>query len=102
MTAKELYTVLKESGVPTTYLVADDTSQGAYLVYYESAKDTAKADDKVYYHESRFNIELYSKKKDLALEEKVISLLDDNEIPWDGGDTDYLDTEDVYMTTFYV
>lgn len=59
--------------------------------------DTAGADD---YHGVQwidFHLELYAENRDISLETKILQIFEDVEIR---SDSDYLDDERMYMTTF--
>ena len=70
-----------------------------FIVYYEDSTDNFKADNKVYQKRRNIVVELYSQEKDVASEELIEKLFDDNEIPWDKIE-EYIDSEHMYMVSY--
>lgn len=103
MNSKELNTLLKKLNIRYAYdHFSSPVTEDKYLVFFETGKDQSFGDNKTYFHDSDWAIELYTKKKDWDLEDQLIELLDENEIPWSGGATTYIDSEKIYMTVFYI
>lgn len=103
MTYELIQKILKELGITYTYYqFKGPVKSPKYIAYYEISKNPEYADDKVYHFEPSFAVELYTKDKDVATENKLIALFAKYEVPWDGGVSTYIDTEKVYETVFYV
>lgn len=94
--------LLKPLGKPVGYFVNPEPGIVPFIVYYGTGSRNFKADDVVYDKESHWNIELYVRKKDVALEEKLEDLLDAAGIVWEKGYDVYIDTEKVFMIPYYI
>ena len=95
--------ILTELGIPYAYYQFKEPPTGEkYIAYLETGKERFLADNKVYKYKSSFAIELYTKYKDIETEEKLISLFEQNEIVWTGGESTYMEDEKMYITVFYV
>lgn len=94
--------LLKPLGKPVGYFVNPEPGIVPFIVYYGTGSRNFKADDVVYDKESRWNIELYVRKKDVALEERLEDLLDAAGIVWEKGYDVYIDTEGVFMIPYYI
>lgn len=80
-----LFKLLKKLNLPVAYdhFEENDNLVPPFCVYREIEPDTFKADNKVYAEFNNFEIELVTKKKDVALEKKITDLLSNNNIPYD-------------------
>lgn len=94
--------LLKPLGKPVGYFVNPEPGIVPFIVYYGTGSRNFKADDVVYDKEAHWNIELYVRKKDVALEERLEDLLDAAEIVWGKGYDVYIDTEKVFMIPYYI
>ena len=94
--------LLKPLGKPVGYFVNPEPGIVPFIVYYGTGSRNFKADDVVYDKEAHWNIELYVRKKDVALEERLENLLDAAEIVWEKGYDVYIDTEKVFMIPYYI
>ncbi len=102
MTFDRVIQILTALGIPYAYYQFKEKPTGpAYIAYFETGKSRVLADDKVYVHTPQFAIELYTKKKDLTLEDQLIALFEQHEIVWSGGESVYIDSEKMYQTVFY-
>jgi len=98
-----IQTILGELGLPYAYYQFKKPPEGdKYIAYFESDKVRFLADDKVYHYEPQFAIELYTKEKDIEIEDMLIALFEQHEVVWSGGESTYIDSENVYQTVFYV
>ena len=103
MTYELMNTILTELGIPFTYYqFKKPQTADKYIAYFESDKVRILADDKVYYWEPSFAVELYTKLKDPSTEASLIALFDHYDVPWSGGATVYIESEKMYQTVFYV
>lgn len=103
MTYELIKSILDELGLPYAYFQFKKPPKGnKYIAYFESDKVRFLADDTVYHFEPHFAIELYTKDKDIATEQALIDLLQENDVPWSGGESTYIDSENVFQTVFYV
>ncbi|MEJ8786094.1 hypothetical protein [Peptoniphilus sp. HCN-40583] len=94
--------LLRPLGKPVGYFVNPEPGIVPFIVYYGTGSRNFKADDVVYDKEAHWNIELYVRKKDVALEERLEDLLDAAEIVWEKGYDVYIDTEKVFMIPYYI
>lgn len=94
--------LLKPLGKPVGYFVNPEPGIVPFIVYYGTGSRNFKADDVVYDKEAHWNIELYVRKKDVELEERLEDLLDAAEIVWEKGYDVYIDTEKVFMIPYYI
>ena len=94
MTLPELKKKLDTLGLPVVYhhWAVGQAPPLPYLIYY---------DDIVYSDGYAVTIEIYSQKKDLALETKVKNLLNENQSPYHSYE-DFLDTEDMYLKAYEI
>jgi hypothetical protein len=101
MTLKEFKKILDEVGYPVAYHHFSSPPQPPYIVYLEPITPTFVADNKTYHKMSDVQIELYTKKRDLAAEAKVEKVLDENEIPYVPTET-YIASEGLFQKTYEV
>ncbi len=94
--------LLKPLNVPVGYFVNPKPGAVPFIVYYGAGSRNFKADNVVYDKEANWNIELYVRKKDVALEERLEELLDKAEIAWEKGQDVYIDTEKVFLIPYYI
>lgn len=94
--------LLKPLGKPVGYFVNPEPGIVPFIVYYGTGSRNFKADDVVYDKEAHWNIELYVRKKDVDLEERLEDLLDAAGIVWEKGYDVYIDTEGVFMIPYYI
>ena len=83
MTLPELKKKLDTLGLPVVYhhWAVGQAPPLPYLIYYADEDNNFFADDIVYSDGYAVTIEIYSQKKDLALETKVKNLLNENQSP---------------------
>ena len=103
MTLPELKKLLNTLGIPITYhcFAVGQVPELPYIVYYADEDVGFYADDIVYYEECAVTIEVYSQQKDLALEEKVKKLLNDNQLPYESYES-FLDSENMYLKAYEI
>jgi hypothetical protein len=102
MTNDLMITILNELNIDYAYHHFKKPPEGdAYIAYFEDEKVRFLADDKVYGWEPSFAVELYTKNKDLTTESQLISLFDKYEVVWSGGESVWIDSEQIYQTVFY-
>lgn len=94
--------LLKPLGKPVGYFVNPEPGIVPFIVYYGTGSRNFKADDVVYDKEAHWNIELYVRKKDVELEERLEDLLDAAGIVWEKGYDVYIDAEKVFMIPYYI
>ena len=103
MKHKELFTLLKTLNIPVAYdhFDSDKNITPPFIVYREVSPNTFKADNKTYYRPYEFELELITIKKDIALEEILEGLLDNNNMPYDKSNEVWDNDEKIYHN-FYI
>lgn len=103
MTKEELYKGLKEAlGLPTAYHHFDNPPTIPFVAYIDLAKERYVADNKVYYDEPTYRVELYYETNINGLDDKLEQFFDDNDIVWADDDTVYIKDEELYMKVYYI
>lgn len=73
-----------------------------FIAYFETAPDVFAADNKSYFSEKHFEIELYTTTKQPELEDYLMQLFSDaGEIAVKGAET-YIDDENIFMNVFSI
>lgn len=101
MDQTELYNKLKEIELPLSYSHFDDYQEPPFLIYLFSYSDDFMADDSNYLDISKFQIELYTNKKDLTAEKKVEDKLKEINLPYLKYE-EWIDTEKVYQVLYEI
>ena len=101
MTQQELVIILKATGFPVAYSHFKNRQRTPFICYKESFTDNFKADNKVYVKFKRIQIELYTSKKNTALENQLETLLDDHSLSYDP-DYFYLEGEKVFQVMYEI
>jgi len=98
MTHKDLFNLLKTINIPVAYSHFDSNKNinPPFMVYRETSPDTFKAENKTYYKSLNFEIELVTEKKNIALEEQIEAILNNNNIPYDKLDEVWDNDEKIY------
>lgn len=78
MTHEEVMEMVGEIGLPFAYdhFVEGESPEPPFVVFLYPNSSNFAADGRVYFKVSRLNIELYTDRKDVSLEEKVETVLD--------------------------
>ena len=101
MTLIELKKILDATGYPVAYSHFNSPQATPFVVYLTDTEPNVIADNKVYHKVTDVTIELYTKKKDLAAEQKLESLLDANEIPYQPYQV-YIESEKLFQKIYEV
>jgi len=96
-----LFTLLKTLNLPVAYHHFTSPPSPPYIVYLFSYNSNFGADNKVYDAKKNFQVELYSKAKDLASEKLIEDLLDANDIYWEKTET-YIESEGLYQVLYEI
>lgn len=101
MKYNDIIKMLEETGLPFAYdHFAEGESPGPpFVVFLLSSSDNFSADNIVYKKIDNLNIELYTDKKDPRTEEKIESVLSENELPFNKTET-WIDSEKLYEVLF--
>lgn len=94
--------LLKPLNLPTGYFVNPEPGIVPFIVYTGAGSRNFKAENIVYDKKAHWNIELYTRRKDVALEERLEDLLDRAGIVWERGPDVYIDTEKVFLIPYYI
>lgn len=80
MTKKDVLKELKKVNIPVAYnhFAESDRVKLPFMVYFFPSASNFAADGSVYYKKDVLHIELYTEKKNIELEEKVESILEEN------------------------
>lgn len=102
MKHKELFDLLKTLNIPVAYDHFDSNKNitPPFIVYRETGVDTFKADNKSFFRDYNYELELVTEKKDVALQERLEELLDNNNIPYDMN-TELWDNEEKIYHNYY-
>lgn len=84
--------MLAEAGVPVARNAFLKLQVPPYIVYVFSYSDNFTADSKVYLKRDNYQIELYTEKKDIALEDKLEGIFDEHGLVYNKTET-YLESE---------
>lgn len=101
MSYQDLETLLAPLGVPFTFHHWERPPAMPYGVYFDDSTDNFEADNIAYAVIRRFNIELYTRQRDPALEGHLEGILDGAELYWDK-DSVYVDSLRAYKTTYEI
>jgi hypothetical protein len=101
MMLTELKTILNECGYPVAYSHFTTPPIPPYVTYLVAYSSNFIADNKVYQKVSNVQIELYTTKKDLVAENKLETVLDNNEIPYQSTET-FIESEQLFQKIYEV
>lgn len=101
MDEAQLYSLLSTSGLPIAYHHFDSPPTPPYVVYLFTRSENVGADNRVYIKDNRYQIELYSSKKDIGSEKIIEDMLDTNEIFYDKTET-YIESEGLYEVLYEI
>lgn len=105
MTDKELFELLKGTGLPVAYSHFKGTSEDPvpappYIVYLLSDTTNIICDDEVYMSFDTYQIELYTLKKDTVSEKKVEESLKGH--PWEKMSEAYIPSEGMFQVVYEI
>lgn len=101
MKEAELSSLLKSTGLPIAYNHFKSPPALPYIVYLFSHSNNFAGDNKVHAKINNYQVELYSDKKDLASEQLIEDLFDNNEIFYDKSET-YIESEGLYQVMYEI
>lgn len=98
MTLQALAVLLETTGMPVIYhhWEEGEVPPLLYLIYYEDSSDPFYADNRVYQQVTGVTVELYTDRKNPAIEEKLETVLDHNDIAYTTYES-YLESEQMYL-----
>lgn len=105
MSEQELFNLLKTMGIPVAYdhfVEAPGASVSPpFILYTIDSTESFKADDKTYFKNRQYIIDLVTDKKDPAKEEALEAILEANFLPWDK-EEDYIDGERIFQIRYFI
>lgn len=101
MTHQEVMAMLTEMDIPFAYdhFVEGESPEPPFLVFLYPGSNHFAADGRVYFKVNRLNIELYTDKKDVELEETVEDVLDRHGIFY-GKSEVWIESENLYEVLY--
>jgi len=96
-----LFTLLKSTGLPVAYHHFTSPPTPPYIVYLFSYSSNFGADNKVHSQADNYQVELYTKTKDPAVEALIEGLFDANEIYWEKTET-YIESEGLFQVLYEI
>lgn len=101
MTYEQIADMLSGIGLPFAYhhFAEGEESDPPFIVYLAPGSNNFAADGKVYHKIKQLDIELYTDKKDLQLEEKLEAILDAAEIFYEKTEA-YIESERLYEVLY--
>lgn len=101
MTHREVMTMLVEMNLPYAYdhFVEGESPDPPFLVFLYPGSNHFAADGKVYFKVNRLNVELYTDKKDVELEETVEAVLDRHGIFYSKSEV-WIESENLYEALY--
>jgi len=103
---KALLGSIKISESPVEYIkVAYDhfrqKTQPPFILFRNTDTTTYKADNKVYWIDNNYIVDLVTELKNPQLEQKLEQVLNNNELPFDK-EEDFIDSEQIYQIRYYI
>lgn len=101
MTMEVLVEMITEMGIPFAYdhFAEGESPDTPFICYLIPGSDNFSADGRVYKRISSVNIELYTDKKDVSVEDKVRAVLDEYGIFYDQTEV-WIESEKLYEVLF--
>ena len=96
-----LFALLKTTGLPVAYHHFTSPPSPPYIVYLFSYNSNFGADNKVYDAAKNFQVELYTKTKDLASEKLIEDALNGADVYWEKTEM-YIDSEGLYQVLYEI
>ena len=102
MNEQELYTLLATTGLEVAYdhfKTPDKTPP--FILYRSTDVNAFKADDKTYYKQNNYVVDLITELKDPTTEASLEAILEANNIAYDK-ECDFLEDERIYQTRYFL
>jgi hypothetical protein len=100
MTHAELYALLKTIGLPVAHNDFKSSPTLPYLIYKESEASAWGSDELNNIRRTGWLVELYTVVKDVEIQRKLESLLDDNGLAWAMSFNDLIESEGLYLAAY--
>lgn len=101
MELKELVKILEKLEIPIAYNHFSTVQKPPYLVYRVTSSNNFIADNKVYKKIRKVDLELYTENKNEELEQKLETILCENEMAFECFET-YIESENVYQVIYEI
>lgn len=102
MSEEELYNLLITTGLEVAYDHFDEPNISPPFILYRSPDaNTFKADDKTYYKQNNYIIDLVTDKKDPEEEENLEQILEENHLPYDKEES-FIEAERIYQIRYFI
>lgn len=101
MTLTEVKTMLNELDIDVKYRYSKKKLATPFITYYRSGSNPFHADGVTYYSATSITIELYVDDIDIELEEKLESLLKENNLAWEKNE-EWIASENMYQITYEI
>lgn len=102
MTLNEVKLLLKSLKLPVAYDHFNKRTVPPYIIFLVKQTMNRFADNTVIRKMQEVNIELYTKEKDVNLEESLEKVLNDNEIPYEIEEELFIEEENVYEIVYKI
>ena len=101
MNYDEIVSMLEEANLPLAYnhFAEGESPDPPFLIFLYPGSSNFAADNKVYASYPIVNVELYTDKKDPALEEKIESIFFFHEVYWEKSET-WIESEKMYEVLY--
>lgn len=101
MTYAQIVEMAEESSLPVTYhhFAEGDSPEPPFLIFLLPNEQSFFADDAQYLRMAELDFELYTDKKDPALERKIEEILQEHEINYEKSET-WIETEKMYEVIY--
>ena len=96
-----LFALLKTTNLPVAYHHFTSPPSPPYMVYLFSYNTNFGADNKVYDAAKNFQVELYTKTKDLASEKLIEDALNGADVYWEKTET-YIESEGLFQVLYEI
>ena len=96
-----LFALLKTTELPVAYHHFTSPPSPPYIVYLFSYNSNFGADNKVYDAAKNFQVELYTKTKDLASEKLIEDALNGADVYWEKTEM-YIESEGLYQVLYEI
>lgn len=102
MTLQEFAKILQSLTLPIAYYQFKSAQALPFGVYYNTSDNLLRADNKTLYKTRNVTFEVYTKTKDIELENKIEQLLNDEEIYFDDPFDVFIESENVWQRTYNI
>ncbi|MDO4720964.1 MAG: hypothetical protein Q4A78_09920 [Peptostreptococcaceae bacterium] len=102
MSQGELFDILSKTGFPVVYAEWHSAPKLPYIVFYDAGSNNFGADNRVYSKATHYNIELYTKQKDIASQRKLEEVLDAHDLFYDCSGDVNLQSESMTEVIYFI